>query len=148
MSCPLTARCYPASWKGAVSVPVPHRAGHGALGSFGDTFLLMSSVEVCGSSPRTNLLGWWVAVVPGHRAGEVLPGIARAQWMCARGTKDQKGAPHLPEEQHILLKPNPSTNSSPSSPAKRLGFYSAMRHWMTLLHRWLGAGKMPGIKCA
>lgn len=105
MPCPLTARCYPTSWKGAVSVPAPHRGGHGAVGGFGDAFLPMSSVEVCGSSPQTNLLGWGGTVVPGHRAGGVLPG----GWMEARDTKDQKGAPHLPEEQHAPWKPSPST---------------------------------------
>lgn len=43
---------------------------------------------------------------------------------------------------------SPQWDSAPSSPAKGLGFYAAIRHWMALLHWWHGAGKMPGIKCA
>lgn len=127
MSCPLTAHCYPTSWKGAESVPAPRRGAHGALGGSGGAFLSMLSVDVCDSSPPTNLLGWWLAVVPGHRAGGVTPGAAAAQWMWARGTKDQKGAPHLPEEQHAPWKPSPSTKSlSPAGqctkqPCKRTG---------------------------
>lgn len=57
MSCPLMARSYPTSWKGAVSVPAPHRGGHRALGPLGNAFLPTSSMKVCGSSPWTNLLG-------------------------------------------------------------------------------------------
>lgn len=55
-----------------------------------------------------------------------------------------------------MLCRNPATQLIASSwgngawrgPAKELGFYSALRQcWMTLLHWWIEAGKMPAKVC-
>lgn len=151
MSCPLTARCYPTSWKGAVSVPAPHRAGHGAGGALGMPFSSCSP---------------WSCAVPlleqtcwddGRHRCHVSMLEERCHSPMDEGKRHQGpersslspwGTACSVETQPFNQEPLPSRTVHQAALWKDfLGFYSAMRHWMTLLHQWLGTGKTPGIKC-
>lgn len=107
-------------------MPAPHRGGHGAVGGFGGCLsphVLHGGVRFL-SSNKSGMMGGSGARSPRW--------TSTARSCCSpvdvgRATKDQKGPPHLPEEQHAPWKPNPSTESrSPGGqctkqPCKRTG---------------------------